>query len=150
MKSQGEDRRDLFLGGKLTTDVYTSASRSPWPHVSLSHSVNISTDGWMWITLSLRAFGPVFFIILSFFTVSARLSLVVQLASFHPSAGSGVHGFMLRVWFYVPACECIYAGVCLFSVCLCVSALPAYSHACFSTCPGLGLNVSLVDWCSLW
>lgn len=51
----------------------------------------------MWVTLSLRAFGPVFFIVFSFFTVSARLSLVVQLASFHPSAGSTVHGFMLRV-----------------------------------------------------
>lgn len=51
----------------------------------------------MWVTLSLRAFGPVFFIILSFFTISTRLSLVVRLTSFHPSAGSAVHGFMLGV-----------------------------------------------------
>lgn len=109
---------------------------SPWPSVSLSPAVSMSTNRLMWALFSLQAFA--FFLV---FTVSAVPPLVFQFLSCHPKAafhGARCLGFMLMLWF-VSLCQ--HLGVCpnfcMFVVCV----YPIGIHLCvFPYLPRLGIK----------
>ena len=98
-------------------------------------------------TFSLRTF-PSIFSPIYFPSSKPRLPRAVQFPSSRRFARSKVFTqFMLRFDLCIYVCVCMQAGD---SMCVCVCAC-AYTACVFlSTCPGLGLNVSLIDWCSVW
>lgn len=121
-----------------TRDVYPSAPRSPWPPVSLSHSVSVSTKRLIRETFFLQASPSVFFIAL-FFTFSACFNLVAHILSslcrIH-SVHTESTGFDLC--FCTQAADSVFTCV-LFILCVCVCV--HYVHICvFHYLPRLGIK----------
>lgn len=124
---------------KQTTDVYTSAPHSPWPPVSLSHSVNVSTNRLMRETFSLQAFPSVFFHSFIFHRLSLSssssslhiLSSLCKIYSVHTESTGLCSGFDLCF------CMRMRASDSVFVLCMCV--LCAYMCV-FLYLPRLGIK----------
>lgn len=128
---------------------------SPWPPVSLSPAVNMSTNRLMW-----AVFFPCTLLVLSFFlylsipTSCLSVPLPSSKSSIPQCPLSRFHARTL-ICFFMPAVRsvskfCLFIACMRVCVCVYICILLAYIHVSTPTCPGLGLNVSLVDWCSVW